>query len=189
MPQSGVAAGLLTETVVREGIVGGALFDRGRRYRYRLSRTWDETLSGVCWIMLNPSTATASVDDQTIARVIGFSRSWGYGWATVVNLFAYRARDPATLSRVVDPVGPHNDEVIASASTSTSEVILAWGNHGDLVNPVTGQPRCEEVCRLLTSCGVTPRGLALTSRNQPGHPLYLPRSAKPVPPVGCYERE
>src|SRR5262245_19133112 len=78
-------------------------------YRYWLTRTWDNSLRRVCWVMLNPSTADAEQDDPTIRRCVGFARSWGAGGIIVVNLFAFRASDPKALLRAADPVGPDND--------------------------------------------------------------------------------
>ena len=37
---------------------------------------------------------------------MGFARQWGYGSLLLVNLFSFRATDPAALSMVSDPVGP-----------------------------------------------------------------------------------
>jgi hypothetical protein len=39
------------------------------RYRYALGRRWDDGPTA-CWVMLNPSTADADVDDPTIRRCV-----------------------------------------------------------------------------------------------------------------------
>lgn len=174
-------AGLLSERVARPDGIGETTFDEQLIYRYRLSRLWNEAAPDICWIMLNPSSATAAIDDRTIARVVGFSKSWGWGSVVVVNLFAFRTRWPDTLNEVSDPVGPDNDAAILEVATSTSRVIAAWGNHGTIVNPATGAPRGEEVRGLLASAGIEPDCLRVTAHGQPGHPLYLPASAAPAP--------
>lgn len=98
--------------------------------------------------MLNPSTADATVDDATIrselsgaessarhtCRCIGFARAWGYGALEVVNLFCCRTKNPATLRRVVDPVGPEGDRYLLQINQRTQAIILGWGNHGGWQN-------------------------------------------------------
>lgn len=42
---------------------GTARFDPSGRYRYRLTRVWDDRRPVVVWIMFNPSTAKACADD------------------------------------------------------------------------------------------------------------------------------
>lgn len=158
-----------------------AVFDDTHSYRYRLSRVWDETLPRVAWCMLNPSTATASVSDPTLARVVGFSHRWGAGGVEVVNLFALRTADPRDLRKDRDPVGPGNDEAIAAAAQLTGEVVVAWGNHGAIRNPGTGVARSVEVLELLSGLGVGLRCLRVTKQGQPGHPLYLRRDVGPGP--------
>ena len=37
----------------------------------------DEEKPNILFIMLNPSTADADVDDPTIRRVVNFAKSWG----------------------------------------------------------------------------------------------------------------
>lgn len=48
-----------------------------QRYRYALSRTWDESKGYVLFIGQNPSTADAEVDDPTIKKCMKFARAWG----------------------------------------------------------------------------------------------------------------
>ncbi|MEQ8317967.1 MAG: DUF1643 domain-containing protein [Phycisphaerales bacterium] len=86
-----------------------AVFSRCGRYRYRLDRIVDPAASKtVAWVMLNPSTADANSDDQTLRRVRGFSASAckGVGRIVVVNLYAFRATNPADLVESGDCEGP-----------------------------------------------------------------------------------
>jgi len=68
-----------------------ATFDLSRAYRYELTRTWSSAPPWA-WCMLNPSTADARADDQTITRCCRFARAGGAGGIIVVNLFAWRDR-------------------------------------------------------------------------------------------------
>lgn len=161
-------------------VIRRATFDADCVYRYRLTRIWDSGLAAITWIMLNPSTADEHDDDPTISRVIGFSRSWGYGSAEVVNLFAFRTPSPAMLQTADDPVGPANDETVLSSASRTDKVIVAWGNHGALANPVTGAPRCDEMLRMIDDVGGDVDCLGFTRSGQPSHPLYLPADTRPT---------
>lgn len=148
------------------------------RYRYRLSRVWERDEPRVCWILLNPSTATEWLDDPTITRVTGFSRRWGFGSAVVVNLFALRSTDPTALHLAPDPVGPENDAANVEAVESADAVLGAWGNHGNIINPLTGSPRHLEASSLL-SPDAEIHCLGLTVEGQPRHPLYLRATTRP----------
>lgn len=110
-------------------------------YRYRLTRTWDQCL--VCnrppavFVMLNPSTADASLDDPTIRRCVGFAKAWGCPGLTVVNLYALRSADPKALWSHPDPVGPDNNRWI-------SEVLLrAWRQRAPLVGCFAIKTLCD----------------------------------------------
>lgn len=122
--------------------------------------------------MLNPSTATANFDDPTIRRVIGFSLTWGFGMAEVVNLFGLCASDPRQLRTSSAPVGPGNDRALVTAAASSAAVVVAWGDHGAIVNPMTGVRRCDEVLDLVGS-SQSMLSLGVTRRGQPRHPLYM----------------
>jgi len=147
-------------------------------YRYRLSRVWYKDAPVLCWIMLNPSTATESVDDPTTKRVVGFSRLWGFGSAVVVNLFALRSATPTALVEHPDPVGADNDASIERCVATADAVVVAWGNHGVTINPATGTQRHHEIAGLLSN--VSPRCLGVTVQGQPRHPLYVPTCTVPI---------
>lgn len=154
----------------------GAVISDCGRYRYRLGRTWDDALPGATFIMLNPSTADASVDDPTIRRCIGYARTWGCGALTVVNLYAWRATDPRELWKTADPVGPENDaHLIAAAKSATASfgpLVAAWGAHADpwRIGDVLALPGMDRL-----------GALALTKDGQPRHPLYLKADLTPQP--------
>lgn len=144
-------------------------------YRYELRRTWGaEDGPLVCWVMLNPSTADAEVDDPTIRRCIGFSNRWGFDRLVVVNLFALRATDPKELRRHADPIGSANDAAVLAAAIEADKVIAAWGTHGSLKN------RAAKVTQLLTGPGELHLGcLGQTKQGAPKHPLYVRGEQRP----------
>ena len=100
-------------------------------YRYHLTRRWAEG-EMLTFVMLNPSTADADLDDPTIRRCIGFARREGAAGLQVVNLFAYRATKPKDLwaaRAVQNIVGPENERVLedAAASANSFPLVCAWG--------------------------------------------------------------
>jgi hypothetical protein len=168
------------------GVKKDAYISECGKYRYWLSRDWDDSLSTICFVMLNPSTADADVDDPTIRRCIGFAKAWGFGGLEVRNLFAFRATDPDTLPRVADPVGPEGNDYLVGAK-ALSTVVCAWGNKGALMG------RNAQALRLLT--GKPLHCLGVTNAGHPKHPLYLAAStplipfggARPLPQAARFE--
>jgi hypothetical protein len=152
----------------------GALVSECGRYRYRLWRLWDELRPVMVWVMLNPSTADANVDDQTIRKCIGFAKAHHHGGIIVVNLFAWRSTDPKELPRVDDPVGPENDDHILWACTAPLmlSVVAGWGSNK------FAQKRATRVKALIH--GGARRDVKCFRRSDngtPWHPLYLPYNA------------
>lgn len=154
------------------------------RYRYLLSRAWSNA-PPVLFVMLNPSTADASIDDPTIRPCRGFARREGAGGLVVVNLYAYRATNPGDLAIAADPIGPDNDAAIdKAASVVRSErvragwdawVIAAWGSS---FPSRVGQLRAADVLARLRGLGPV-MCLGVTSSGAPRHPLYV-RSDAPL---------
>ncbi len=146
------------------------------KFRYRLWRKWG-CGSPLLFIMLNPSTADADVDDPTIRRCLRFAMDQDFGALEVVNLFAYRATDPKELRRAGYPIGPENDQHIADAVRDSAAVCLAWGSNA------AGLERPQIVLQQLRAMGVSRRlmCLRLTRGGYPQHPLMLPSSCRLMP--------
>ena len=154
----------------------GAVLSADGSCRYLLARIWEPALWPAVFVMLNPSTADATVDDRTIHRCMDFARRWGCGGIVVVNLFAIRATDPRVMLAHREPVGERNDDVIrAVARMHAKHWVAAWGVHG------THRGRDVEVARLLTDSKVALQCLRLSKQGHPWHPLYLPADAKLKP--------
>lgn len=148
-------------------------------YRYELTRTWNKHKKRVCWVMLNPSTAGAFVNDATIRRVINFSRAWGYGGCVVVNLYALRATKPRELSRYPDPIGPKNDRAIEKAlARCVPRVIVAWGAQR---RPEGIFRRAGRVLTIIKHAGARTYCLGANGDGTPRHPVRLPGKLTPVP--------
>lgn len=154
------------------------------RYRYALTRQWDQTRPWLAYIMLNPSTADAFADDATIRRCRTRARRLLAGGLVVLNLFAVRATDPRVMDSHPDPVGPDNDRVIAEYLRALRPtVIVAWGT--DRMVHRSGRDR--QVLDLVADAGVGVYRIGdPTQDGHPRHPLYLPsdlslQTHQPVP--------
>lgn len=158
-------------------VTPGAVISADSVYRYWLHRSWgegeDRVGDGATFVMLNPSTADATLDDPTIRRCIGFAKAWGCVRLRVVNLYALRSTDPKGLWSHPDPVGPENDMWIEHALRVTNgPVVAAWGANAkpDRVKHVMKLPGMDRV-----------QHLGLTKAGAPRHPLYL-RADSPLAP-------
>lgn len=146
-------------------------------FRYSLTRELDG-IGGAClFIMLNPSTADAELDDPTIRRCMGFASRWGYKDLWVANLWAYRTPDPHQLSRR-GAAGPENDGYISEMARCADLVVCAWGTYGALAR------RGEYIKELLEVHHVRPHHLGLTKHGFPKHPLYLKANTEPQEWIG-----
>lgn len=152
----------------------GAQFSPCRRYRYALWRTCRGLLPNdngyAMFVGLNPSTADEYRDDPTVRRCVAFAQEWGYDALCMTNLFAFRATDPAVMMRAEDPVGPDNDRFLNILAASAGVIVAAWGVHGSFL------ARGEEVRAMLPPMSY----LRLTRDGSPAHPLYLPKTLRPV---------
>ena len=148
-----------------------AEFSGDRIYRYSLTRDWgSEDDPIVNFIGLNPSTADEKTDDHTIIRCIRFAESWGYKRLIMTNLFAFRAVSPKTMLAHGDPIGHLNDTALINTSKQARLIIACWGSHGAHLS------RDKAIIRMIPGLHY----LILTKKGFPVHPLYLPKTLKPV---------
>jgi hypothetical protein len=170
LPETELDVAVDQRTVLAGGIAS-AVFDQARVYRYLLTRIWDPARPPMVFVMLNPSTADAFVEDPTSRRCQSFARREGAGGVVVVNLFALRSTNPRALLGHADPVGRHNDAFIRQAINAGGQVVAAWG-----ADRAVGA-RGGEVARYLGARGVELLCLGRTSGGCPRHPLYVTGTA------------
>lgn len=159
----------------------GANFSPCRTWRYALHRIWDEEKGVVMWLGLNPSTADETRDDPTIRRCMNFARDWDYGGIFMLNLFAFRATDPAVMKHAEDPIGPENFRVIQEYHEVAGLTVAAWGVHGAFMDQGLAVSRLERIGPTAKTryLGDDLWCLAITKDGHPAHPLYQRADLKP----------
>lgn len=140
-------------------------------YRYRLERDLGMFGPVGAFIMVNPSTANASVDDQTIRKVKGFAIRLGWSRVIVGNIFAYRATDINKLATASDPIGPENMAHLEAIISEVETVICAWGTLDKL--PPALRQHWRTVQRISMKASMTLHCLGTVKDGHPKHPLTL----------------
>jgi len=171
---------------------GEAWFTKDGRYRWRLRRTWPQAPAmgegeteerHAVFVMCNPSDATATRDDATLRRCVGFAKAWGMWGADLVNLSPKVAHRPKVM---LDELASHNGTwpppwqddnarvwLAACAglgATLRPLVVLAWGGIGS--NPLVADLAGQVLDRLALE-GIPWYQLGRTAKGEPVHPLYL----------------
>ena len=111
--------------MINNELVGAEFSDCGK-YRYKLWRIWNPTLPKAMCIGLNPSTANASKNDNTINILIRVLGQLGYGGFYMMNLFAIISSKPEVLLTCPDPLGD-NDGKLKEVEPLCKDVIVCWG--------------------------------------------------------------
>ena len=115
-----------------------AVISRCEKYRYKLTRTWDEKKGRVLFIMLNPSTANHIENDLTTIRCINFAEKWGYGGIMIGNIYPFRAKRPKDLKKWLSEghdydfwkSGDDNRNYVEEMAKGADLIVCAWGcNH------------------------------------------------------------
>lgn len=166
---------MITRTHIKDDAPSTALYSVCERYRYALTRTWDETGKRALFVMLNPSTATEVQNDPTVERCERRARTLGFGSFRVTNIFAWRDTDPRNMRAAPEPIGLHNDATLLDGAAWADQIITAWGAHGEHLD------RGRTVEKLLRDTQLPLFHLGLTKAGHPKHPLYIAYTEQPRP--------
>ncbi|WP_406867251.1 DUF1643 domain-containing protein [Paraburkholderia fungorum] len=140
-------------------------------YRYWLER--DLALTGivVAYFGVNPSTADATIPDQTDMKWRGFGKLLGARKYIAGNPFAFRSTDVKALARAADPVGPENDAYLARIIADADMLVPCWGPRTKV--PRSLRYRYDEVETMLRDSGKPLKTFGFSKSGDPLHPLML----------------
>lgn len=152
-----------------------ARFNEDKTHRYFLSRIWDDKLSKVLFIGLNPSTADGLEDDHTVRRLISFARDWGFGGFYLVNTYSFKATEPKDLIAHIRTIPKDqlkkeyrdNLTFIKLYATVCPQIVYCWGTNipeGNMANMML-----DKLMRLTKGAYC----FGLTKDGYPKHPLFL----------------
>lgn len=173
----------------------GAWISDCGKYRYALWRCWSFADRPLIFVMCNPSTADADVDDPTIRKCVGFARKLGFGGISVVNLYASRATDPKLLKSLVLEEGSGFDSLTIASTANTlavqealriaaqtgTAVVAAWGGAARDNGPLY-EHRVRWLRAMASDQGVVLSALKVALDGKtPCHPLMLPYSCELQP--------
>ncbi|MCW8886615.1 MAG: DUF1643 domain-containing protein [Motiliproteus sp.] len=139
-------------------------------YRYLFKQQWDQSKPWVMFIGLNPTEIDPIKLNATLRRCIVYAKDWQYGGICMANLFAALAATPEILRTHPDPVGTDNNHWLEKLSGEAGLIIAAWGNDGCYLD------RGQDVRKQLNNLHC----LKINQSGEPAHPLYQPKSAKPI---------
>lgn len=152
-----------------------AIFSPDHKHRYILTRHVGPSKQVLAGIGLNPSTATAFIDDPTIRRFRGFASTWNCGLYVMLNAYAWRDTFPNRMFEASkdkhDIVGEHNNAAIRFVLSRLSGGIplAAWGAH-------VKKDRSTALLQIARELGVSLQCLGTNKDGSPKHLLYLAKS-------------
>lgn len=151
---------------------GAAVLSLDGTYRYRLERWLTHGAPYVMFVGLNPSTADALLDDNTVRAWKRLTTEWGFRRFCVGNVYALRSRDPRWLWKADDPYGPERLKHLHAMAKDASLIIACWGNHAKRAD-------YEPVADLLASYRDV-QCMGLNANGTPKHPLFLPTTVRRI---------
>lgn len=167
-----LGAAPIVERAARDGREGLAVLSQDERFRHVLAWAWDAARPILFARMLNPSTARAFADDQTMKKLFGFARLNGYGGVVVINHSDYRATDPGAAKAAGWPTTGYAKQLERRVlnemmpGEERRDLLLAWGNHGPTIAAWAQGRVIDDRVRLIH--------FGLTKTGRPEHPCMLP---------------
>jgi len=156
-------------------MIKDAILSDCEMYRYVLIRKWGDGPS-LNFIMVNPSTADANLDDATIRKCIGFAKMLGYKSIIVTNLYALRSKDVKDLKCKANGalhIHAENKKHVQEQMVKADAVIVAWGSRDKM--PKTSRDKVIRHVSIMANDNdvVLYRLGGVTKSNDPRHPLML----------------
>ena len=127
---------------------------------------------------INPSTADATIPDQTVRKLIGFVARWNGSRFIVGNVFAYRSKDVMALRTVQQPVGPDNFAHLERIAADADVLVPFWGDRGKV--PRTLHHHIDKTLAFLLAQGKPVKAFGFAKGGDPLHPLMLGYDTKLV---------
>lgn len=140
------------------------------KYRYSLSREVQVQGLVFAFFGINPSTADASIDDQTVKKWKGFSLRNGCSRFLVGNVFSYRSTDVNALADVAvegDEHWYHLFNIIEEADV----LVPCWGSRHKV--PKRLWPYIDDLLNEIMVSGKPVFHFGLTKSGDPAHPQML----------------
>jgi hypothetical protein len=153
------------------------------KYRYSLERHVGAGHFTYAFFGINPSTADASVDDQTVRKWRGYSERNHVGRFIVGNVFSYRATDVKELGQTTDCIFGDDHWRMQDHIIKTADALVpCWGRQTKL--PPHLRPWVDQLFnRLCCESYRTRKPLlcfGLTKDGDPKHPLTLGYEKHPL---------
>jgi hypothetical protein len=153
-------------------LIRQAHFSDDGRHRFWLLRSWEEKPHMILFIGLNPSTADAADDDNTIRSCIRITKSNGFGGFVMCNLYTFITAYPTTLiQNLSDANRPESDETLDRMIRNTHLAVCTWGNWHFVADRVA----------VVTKKIIQPFCLGVNGGGSPKHPLYLSSETQIIP--------
>lgn len=163
-------------------MTGSAVFSEDQKSRFELIRDWSDELTAgqlqtVNFVMLNPSTADAIHDDQTVRKVVGFARRWRFNRVVVTNLIADISTDPWLLP-YWSGIDMRNRSHLQEWMGSADLVVVAWGSQPMAVRRKIALS--EHILLLKRTASVDLYCIGITKGGDPLHPSRCSYTSEPV---------
>lgn len=146
------------------------------KYRYTLERHVGAGRLVYAFFGINPSTADASLDDQTVRKWRGFSERNNVGRFIVGNVFSYRATDVKELGLTTDDLfGDDHWRMQKHIIRSADALVPCWGSQAKVPKHL----RCwidqlfDTLCDQNYRYGTPLLCFGKTKAGDPKHPLTL----------------
>lgn len=134
----------MPNVIKRESLIRvEAVFSENMKYRYMLTKVWDEKKPRAVMIGINPSKATHLKGDNTATNAMNYLIDRGYGTMIIVNLFSFMSTEIEGLSKREEIYEGLNNDYIKDVCKKSDMILVAWGYAREHIN------RKKEVERIL----------------------------------------